>query len=118
MARISWETNFRMVFSLGWRYIASVLVDDASSDPDLANPGLIEEHRINGTYENPAFNYFDLAWSWNFGKNYQLILGVNNIFDEEPPLGAGWNDNDYGPGFYGFYEPYGRRLHAALHFDF
>lgn len=118
MARISWETNFNMVFSLGWRYIDAVLVDDASPDPDLANPGLIEEHLINDTYKNPAFNYFDLAWTWNFGRHYQLILGCNNIFDEEPPLGAGWNDNDYGPGFYGFYEPYGRRLHAALHFDF
>jgi outer membrane receptor protein involved in Fe transport len=107
-----------MVFSLGWRFIDSVLIDDASPDPDLANPGLIDSWKINGAYENPAFNYIDLAWSWNFTKATQLVLGCNNIFDEEPPLGPGLNDNDYGPGFYGFYDPYGRTLHAAIHFNF
>ncbi len=60
-ARISWETNFNTVFSLGWRFIGSVLIDDASPDPDLANPGLIESWKINDAYENPAFNYIDLA---------------------------------------------------------
>ncbi len=108
-----------MVFSLGWRYIASVKIDDASPDPDLGEPGPHRARgRINGAYENPAFNYFDLAWVWNFAKHLQLVLGCNNIFDKEPPLGPGLNDNDYGPGFYGFYDPYGRTLHAALHFNF
>ncbi len=118
-ARVSWETNFNMVFTLGWRYIDAVLIDDASPDPDL-QPGDwdLETSRINGIYENPAFNYIDLAWVWNFGGNYQLVLGCNNIFDKEPPLAPGMNDNDYGPGFYGFYDPYGRTLHGALHFNF
>jgi len=107
-----------MVFSLGWRYIGSVLIDDASPNPDLANPGLIDAWKINGAYKNQAFNYIDLAWTWQVYKSIQLVAGCNNIFDEEPPLGPGLNDNDYGPGFYGFYDPYGRTLHAALHFDF
>ncbi len=117
-AQASWETNFDMVFSLVWRYISSVRIDNASPDPDLANPGLIESWQINGAYENPAFNYFDLAWVWDFSKGLQLVMGCNNIFDKEPPLGPSLNDNDYGPGFYGFYDPYGRTLHAALHFNF
>lgn len=117
-ARISWETNFDMVFTLGWRYNGSVKIDGASPDPDLARPGNIELYKINGTYENDAWNLLDLAWVWNIAKSYQLVLGVNNIFDEEPPLGPGQNDNDYGPGWYGFYDPYGRTLHASMHFTF
>jgi outer membrane receptor protein involved in Fe transport len=119
LARISWETSFDMVFTLGWRYITSVMNDDTSSDPDLNsdNPG-DEFLQVNGVYEFDDFNYFDLAWTWDFADHYQVVLGVNNILDEEPPLGAGMNDNDYGPGFYGFYDAYGRQLHAAIHFDF
>jgi len=108
-----------MVFTLGWRYISSVMNDDTSSDPDLNSDSPGNDHlQANGIYEFDAFNYFDLAWTWDFADHYQVVLGVNNILDEEPPLAAGMNDNDYGPGFYGFYDAYGRQLHAAIHFDF
>jgi len=117
-ARISWETNFDMVFSLGWRYIDEVTNDDASPDPDLANPGLIESWIINDALTIDAYNYFDLAWTWNLGENYQFVLGCNNIFDEEPPLGPDNTWNDYAPGFYSFYDAYGRTLFASIHFDF
>jgi len=116
--RVSWETNFNMVFTLGWRYNGSVMIDGASSDPDLAVPGDVESYKINGVYKNSEWNLFDLAWVWNISKSYQFVLGCNNIFDKEPPLGAGLNDNDYGPGFYGFYDPYGRTLHASMNFTF
>jgi outer membrane receptor protein involved in Fe transport len=118
LARFSWETNFDWVFSLGWRYITAVTIDDASPEPDLRNEGALPTHRTNGTYKNPSFNYFDLAFSWNIDDHVQLVFGCNNLMDKEPPLAANMNDNDYGPGFYGFYDPYGRHLHAALHFDF
>jgi outer membrane receptor protein involved in Fe transport len=117
-ARFSWETNFNWVFTLGWRYVGSVLIDDASPDPDLRNEALIEEWRINGAYENPTFNYFDLAATASFAKHYQFIFGVNNVLDEEPPLGPDLNPNDYGPGWYGYYDPWGRTIHASLKFQF
>lgn len=117
-SRFSWETNFNWVFTLGWRYIGSVLIDDASSDPDLANEALIDTWKLNGSYENPAFNYFDLSTSWNFATNFQWVLGVSNIFDEEPPLGAGVDPNDYAAGMYGFYDPWGRYVHTSIQFNF
>ena len=117
-ARFSWETNFNWVFTMGWRYIHSVLIDDASPNPALGNPGLIESWKINGGYKNPAFNYIDLAASWNIGKNLQWVFGCNNIFDEEPPLAAGVSPNDFGPGMYGYYDPWGRYLHTSLSFTF
>jgi len=119
LARISWETNFDMVFTLGWRYISSVMNDDTSSDPDLNSDSPGDDFlKANLVYELGQMNYFDLAWTWDFADHYQVVLGVNNILDEEPPLAAGMNDADYGPGFYGFYDAYGRQLHAAIHFDF
>lgn len=117
-ARISWETNFNWVFTLGWRYNHSVLVDDASPDEDLGVPANIEEHHANDTYKNPAFNYIDLAVSVNFAKHFQFVLGINNVFDEEPPLGPDFNRNDYGPGWYGYYDPWGRMIHGSLQFNF
>jgi outer membrane receptor protein involved in Fe transport len=119
LARISWETDFNMVFTLGWRYISSVMNDDTSSDPDLNSDSPGNDFLdINGVYKLDAYNYFDLAWTWDFAEHYQVVLGINNLLDEEPPLAAGMNDADYGPGFYGFYDAYGRQLHAAIHFDF
>ena len=117
-ARLSWETNFNWVFTLGWRFIDSVLIDDASDNPALGNPDLIESWKINGGYENPTFNYIDLAASWTIGANIQWILGVNNIFDEEPPLAAGVSPNDFGPGMYGYYDPWGRYVHTSIQFNF
>jgi len=106
------------VFTLGWRYNHSVLVDDASPDEDLGVPANIEEHHANDTYKNPAFNYIDLAVSVNFAKHFQFVLGINNVFDEEPPLGPDFNRNDYGPGWYGYYDPWGRMIHGSLQFNF
>jgi outer membrane receptor protein involved in Fe transport len=117
-ARISWETNFNWVFSMAWRYIGSVLIDDASPDPDLANESLIDDWKASGAYENPAFNYIDLAVSVNFARHFQWNLGINNIFDEEPPIGPSISGNDYGPGFYGTYDAWGRTIFSSLQFNF
>jgi outer membrane receptor protein involved in Fe transport len=118
-ARFSWETNFNWVFTMGWRFIDSVLIDDASPNPQLGNPDNIEGPggwKVNGAYENPQFNYIDLAVSVNFARHLQWVLGVNNVFDEEPPLGVG--TQDYGPGWYGYYDPWGRYVHTSLQFTF
>ena len=118
-ARFSWETNFNWVFTMGWRFIGSVLIDDASPDPDLGNPDAIDGPggwKVNGAYENPSFNYIDLAVSVNFARHLQWVLGVNNVFDEEPPMGVG--TQDYGPGWYGYYDPWGRYVHTSLQFTF
>jgi len=120
-ARFSWETNFNWVFTMGWRYIHSVLVDDASDNPQLGNPGAVEGPggwKVNDAYKLPAFNYIDLAFSVNFARNFQWVLGINNVFDEEPPLGPSMNGNDYGPGWYGYYDPWGRYMHTSLQFNF
>ncbi|MCP4900490.1 MAG: TonB-dependent receptor [bacterium] len=113
-ARFSWETNFNTVFSLGWRYLGSTLIDDASPNPDLANPALIESWKINDAYEMKAYNYLDFSATVSFGGHYQWTLGINNILDEDPPLAPSLSSTGFG----GTYDPLGRFVHTSLRFNF
>ena len=115
--QVSWETG-KATLTLGWRMQGSVKVDASSHQEALYNPSRAEQYKAVGSYENSAYNYFDLSGTYNLTKNIQFTAGVNNVLDKEPPLGVGFQDNDYGPGFYGFYDPYGRFLHSALIFTF
>jgi outer membrane receptor protein involved in Fe transport len=116
--RASWNTKFKTTFTLGWRFISGVENDDLSEDPDIGNPGLVERLELNGSDKFPAFNWFDLAVVYKFHDKLRLTAGCNNIFDKEPPLGSGLQDIDYGPGYYGTYDPLGRSLFANLQFEF
>jgi outer membrane receptor protein involved in Fe transport len=116
--RAAWNTNFKTTLTVGWRYIHGVENDDFSDDPDLANEGLRERLALNGSDKLPAFNWFDLAGIYRFNDKVRVTAGINNIFDKEPPLGSGFSDVDFGPGFYGTYDPLGRALYANLQFGF
>ena len=116
--RAGWEIG-KTALTLGWRMVGPVTVDAASHDKPLADPGSIPRYKVNGSYYYGAKNYFDLAVTYKLSKpNAQLVLGVNNIADKDPPLGSGFSPNDFGPGFYGTYDPYGRYIHAAAQFTF
>jgi iron complex outermembrane recepter protein len=115
--RATWHTSKASV-ALGWRFISGTLVDDASDNPDLGNPALIPQWQANGSYEIPNENWFDLAATYKFRDSLRLTVGCNNILDKEPPLGSGLSDIDFGPGFYGTYDPLGRSLYANLQFEF
>jgi outer membrane receptor protein involved in Fe transport len=115
LARVSWETG-PIVLSLGWRYLSEMMNQAASDNPHLADPESQEMWELNGSWKIPATNYFDLAFSWKLMDGIQLTLGVNNILDEEPPLGSGIDNYDYGPGFWGAYDVYGRYLFSGIQF--
>jgi iron complex outermembrane receptor protein len=116
--RASWNTKFGATFSANWRYINNVLVDAASPNPDLGNPGIIATYKANDIYSIPKHNWFDLAVGYKIREKARLTVGCNNIFDKEPPLASGMSPNDYGPGFYGTYDYMGRALYASLQFEF
>jgi outer membrane receptor protein involved in Fe transport len=118
LARASWETPFNTVFSLGWRMLGAAKVDESSSNPALANPEDIPLLKANNIASLPVYNWFDLAATYKFSKGVQWNIGVNNILDKEPPLGAGMSPNDYGAGFYNTYDSYGRYVHTSLNFNF
>ena len=74
--------------SVQWRHIGPVHAETTSGQESLEgannfDPGL----RLK------AFNYIDLATSFSIGDAYTFRLGVNNLFDLEPPLVTSGNGN-------------------------
>ncbi|MCX6538272.1 MAG: TonB-dependent receptor [Acidobacteria bacterium] len=118
MLRFAWETRFNTTFTLGWRMIGGVTNDDGSPNPAIGDPTNIALLQANDAYVISARHYLDLSATYKAGKHYQFVLGANNILDKEPPFGVGSTPNDYGPGFYGTYDPLGRYIHMSLQFNF
>jgi outer membrane receptor protein involved in Fe transport len=79
---VMWNTPWSWSAGLTWRYINSVNIDASSGNPLLSNPGGFNPVDMTlGTR-----NYIDLVGQWNINKNFTVRLGVNNIFDKDPPL--------------------------------
>jgi outer membrane receptor protein involved in Fe transport len=117
LARVSWEIG-PTVLSLGWRMLSEMTHESASPDEGLSDPDSRETWEALGSYTIPATHYFDLAFNYKIAQGLQLTFGVNNILDKDPPLGAGIDNIDYGPGFWGAYDVYGRYIHSSIQFQF
>jgi outer membrane receptor protein involved in Fe transport len=115
--RTAWESNFNMVLSLTWRRIGPGKIDDSSPDPDLGWPPNMPANIASGNDTVDAYDWFDLAASYTWRSGIQLTLGVNNIFDQEPPFLPGYADVN-ALGIYANYDPLGRHIFASLKFDF
>ena len=78
--RTTWSTPWNWDLSLNWRYFGQTSLDTTSGNPQLSGDFSTVDAKI------PQRNYFDLAASWNITKNWTLRGGVNNIFDQDPPV--------------------------------
>jgi len=68
--RSTWITPWDASISLLWRYTSEVIaVDGYSRGFDL-----------------PSTDYFDLAAVWDPTDSVSLRFGINNLFDEDPPI--------------------------------
>ncbi len=95
VTRFSWTLgNFGV--SLRHRFIDSVTTDRYLLP--LRNPASTDAQRqaaINAlpTYTNaklPSKNYFDLSGTFNIGEKAEIYAGINNLFNVEPPIVAGF----------------------------
>jgi outer membrane receptor protein involved in Fe transport len=77
--------------SLQWRHVGKVRSEAFSEDEVLNAP-----FRYDPGARIKAQNYFDLASTFTVGDNYNLRMGVNNIFDRNPPLVTSGNANRSG----------------------
>jgi outer membrane receptor protein involved in Fe transport len=68
--RTTWATPWDVDVSLFWRYMSAV--DDEST--------------TGANWD--AYNWVDLAGTWQVTDSVQLRLGVNNVMDEDPPLSS------------------------------
>jgi outer membrane receptor protein involved in Fe transport len=112
--RLSFTTPDGIGLSVQWRYFSSVQRDTLSSDTDLATPSTRPADRVI-----PTQNYIDLALTARIGDHYGFRLGVNNIFDREPPiqtqLPAGFGSGNTYPQVY---DAMGRYIFAGVTLDF
>jgi outer membrane receptor protein involved in Fe transport len=116
-ARLSFQMPSGIGLSFQWRYIGSVKHQGFSNDEVLHGSTPALNPKV------PAQSYFDLAGTFTVGDHYNLRLGVNNIFDKDPPvftssLGscavATCNGNTYG----GTYDTLGRYFFAGATLNF
>jgi outer membrane receptor protein involved in Fe transport len=70
---VSYDSNEWWSVGLKWRYIGSVDYDGTVDQ--IAQKNL-----------SSAFNYFDVNATFRFLENSDVVVGINNIMDEEPPL--------------------------------
>jgi len=110
--------------SLQWRHVGKVKAETLESSDSISgafnfDPGLHVK----------AQNYIDLATTYTFGDHYNFRLGVNNIFDNDPPLITGGNANRGGSNlcpagpcngntYPGTWDALGRYVYAGVTLDF
>jgi len=60
----------------------------------------------------------DLQTSYRITESAKLSLGINNLFDEEPPFAIGDGDSDLYGYASGVHNPRGRYIYTKVSFSF
>ena len=88
-ARLTWQSPWNVDVSGTWRYYSEVEFG-SSLTGGVAG-------RLDSKLD--AVNYFDLAANWQITDTVSGRVGVNNVFDTDPPLsvaaGTGGNGNTF-----------------------
>jgi len=123
-----WRSKSRTTFtfrngigvSVQFRYFSKVDSDATSNDEDLEETPASSE-LFPGNDNLHAQYYFDLAFSAKIKDQLNLRVGVNNIFDRDPPVAGGqviFAGAGNGNTFPQVYDAMGRYLFAGFTVDF
>ena len=105
-ARVSYAQD-NWTASLRWRYVGEL--DYVNTD---GTTGTADQLLVNNGNKLDAENYFDLTGVIQLMDNFDITIGVNNIFDREVPMvGAGLARNANAPSGY---DQLGRYAHATF----
>ncbi|MFN4296017.1 MAG: TonB-dependent receptor domain-containing protein [Brevundimonas sp.] len=101
----SWATPWDVNLLLTWRYHGEV------EHFGLTGAGL---DRLDRYFD--AYNWFDIGATWQAFDNTRVRVGINNVFDKDPPLSysGGGNGNTYP----GVYDSMGRYIFFGITADF
>ncbi len=122
--RLTWNTPYSygdwvksLSFSAQWRYFGKVTLDAYSNDPQLNNPGL--QYLTDRALASRS--YVDLTANFTVHNNLNFRVGVNNVFDKDPPI-VGSSNCAAGPCNGGtapqVYDALGRYVFVGLTADF
>lgn len=117
-ARATWTIDERYSLSLQWRYVGSVTLDRSiEGNLNLAGPWRPGDKRIG------AREFLDLTALARISKDYEIRLGIQNLFDLEPPIISSTGDFPEGTcpetvcngnTFPQLYDPLGRYIFAGI----
>ena len=103
-ASATYDSDEWWSLTLRWRYFAGV---DYDGDVD----SIAQKEMSAGE------NYFDLSASFRFMESNDVVIGVNNIMDEEPPM-VGDSLTTSANTIGGFYDMLGRYIYGNVTFRF
>jgi outer membrane receptor protein involved in Fe transport len=118
------DTPIGVSVSLQWRYVGKVKAETL-----VNNQSLYSATRFKPGLNLKAISYFDLMTNVTIAKQYKFRLGVNNIFDKQPPLVTSGNANVDGTNlcptgpcngntYPATYDALGRYVFAGITLDF
>jgi outer membrane receptor for ferrienterochelin and colicin len=67
-----------------WRFIGEVGLDQNTNDPSLHNATFGEYDVVDAHI--PRMSYLDLSAIWPVTSQVELRMGINNVFDKDPPI--------------------------------
>ena len=102
---LNYDMDTDWALQMKWRYFGSIAYD-GTADTLLVDNGGIK-----------AQSYLDLKGTYQLNDNTAFLLGVNNIFDKEPPMVGGTLSSNANA-ISGYYDTLGRYLHASVTFTF
>ena len=122
-AALTWNTPYSygdwfksLSLRVQWRYFGKVSLDAYDSNPLLNNVG----NQFAVEKNLPAQNYIDLTANFTVHNNLNVRVGVQNVFDKDPPLigtncpGTSCNGNTFPQA----YDALGRYMYVGLTADF
>jgi iron complex outermembrane receptor protein len=110
----TWAPSDAFNMTLGWRYVSSVKIAQTSTQPALAGSYSAVNRKLN------ARSYFDLSTAYTVREDLTFRVGVNNLFDKDPPLTttAAIEDGGNGNTYPQFYDAAGRYLFLSANVGF
>jgi outer membrane receptor protein involved in Fe transport len=108
--RTSWMTPWDFDLTMTWRHLSGVT--GVTTDPNVT----LAANRIDRYL--PAEDYFDLAANWQVTEQASLVMGINNILDDDPSLSASVGTTGNGNTFPQTYDAMGRYVFLRATIDF
>jgi outer membrane receptor protein involved in Fe transport len=107
--RVNWTSPWDTTVSLAWRYFGEAKLERDTSEPTIGTNG---NDKFN--HMLPERSYIDLSAIWRLNDNFSLRGGVNNLFDQDPPLVKNGIAETGLPNSYPLYDLLGRKLFVGF----
>jgi iron complex outermembrane recepter protein len=92
--RTTWSTPWEgLDITASWRYFSAIKLDSLSPQANLSTfPNTVANGGISSSDAGiKAYNYLDLSAAVKLVDKVTLRVGVNNVFDKDPPIIGGTN---------------------------